>query len=115
MSSREPAVSIAPSGTQYEITHREQRAVIVEVGGGLRGYSVAGRGLLDGYGVDDDMPFGSRPGTDPVAEPAAGRPLHPCGRHITSSPSPSRSGGTRFTASFAGPPGPPASSRQTES
>ena len=58
MSSREPAVSIAPSGTQYEITHREQRAVIVAVGGGLRGYSVEGRDLLDGYGVDEICPSG---------------------------------------------------------
>jgi aldose 1-epimerase len=38
-----------PSGQQFELTHGAQRAVVVEVGGGLRRYSVAGRELLDGY------------------------------------------------------------------
>jgi aldose 1-epimerase len=58
MSLRKPAAVIAPSGAQYEITHREQRAVIVEVGGGLRGYSVEDRDLLDGYGVKEICPSG---------------------------------------------------------
>jgi aldose 1-epimerase len=44
---------IAPSGEQFEIVAADQRAVIVEVGGGLRSYSVGGRELLDGYGVGD--------------------------------------------------------------
>ena len=44
--------SIPPSGDQFEIEFGEQRAVVVEVGGGLRRYSVAGRDVLDGY--DDD-------------------------------------------------------------
>jgi len=44
---------IAPSGEQIEIAHGEQRAVIVEVGGGLRTYSTARRELLDGYGIDE--------------------------------------------------------------
>jgi aldose 1-epimerase len=47
---------IAPSGEQFEIVRRDQRAVVVEVGGGLRAYSVAGRELLDGYGVDEMCP-----------------------------------------------------------
>lgn len=38
-----------PSGDQHEIRHGEQRAVVVEVGGGLRAYTVAGADLLDGY------------------------------------------------------------------
>jgi aldose 1-epimerase len=38
-----------PSGEQIEITHGDQRAVVVEVGGGLRTYSLGGRDLLDGY------------------------------------------------------------------
>ncbi len=41
---------IAPSGEQIELALGEQRAVVVEVGGGLRSYAVAGRDLLDGYG-----------------------------------------------------------------
>ena len=40
-------MKIAPSGEQFEITRGEQRATIVEVGGGVREYSVAGRDVLD--------------------------------------------------------------------
>jgi aldose 1-epimerase len=43
---------IAPSGDQIELTHADQRAVTVEVGGGLREYSRGGRDLLDGYPLD---------------------------------------------------------------
>jgi aldose 1-epimerase len=43
----------APSGEQVEIAFGDQRAVVVEVGGGLRTYSGAGRELLDGYGADE--------------------------------------------------------------
>lgn len=41
-----------PSGEQYEITHGEQRAVVVAVGGGLRTYESGGFPVLDGYDVD---------------------------------------------------------------
>jgi aldose 1-epimerase len=44
---------IAPSGEQTEIALGDQRAVVVEVGGGLRRYSVADRELLDGYAIDE--------------------------------------------------------------
>ena len=44
---------IAASGEQIEIAHGEQRAVIVEVGGGLRTYTAAGDALLDGYGAEE--------------------------------------------------------------
>jgi aldose 1-epimerase len=40
---------IAPSGEQVEISFAEQRATIVEVGAGLRTYSVGGRSILDAY------------------------------------------------------------------
>ena len=43
----------APSGEQIEIALGDQRAVVVEVGGGLRTYSAAGRELLDGYRADE--------------------------------------------------------------
>ena len=39
---------IQPSGEQLEIEAGDQRAVVVEVGGGLRAYSVGGRDVLDG-------------------------------------------------------------------
>ncbi len=42
-----------PSGEQVEIVHDGQRAVVVEVGGGLRTYTVAGHDVLDGYGQDE--------------------------------------------------------------
>ena len=48
----EPGV-IAPSGEQIEIVAGDQRAVIVEVGGGLRAYSAGGRDLVDGYGAGE--------------------------------------------------------------
>jgi aldose 1-epimerase len=39
----------APSGRQVELRHGEQRAVVVENGGGLRSYTAGGRDVLDGY------------------------------------------------------------------
>jgi aldose 1-epimerase len=44
---------IAPSGKQITIITKDQQAVVTEVGGGLRSYSVGGRELLDGYGADE--------------------------------------------------------------
>jgi aldose 1-epimerase len=46
------------SGEQIEIAYGDQRVVVVEVGGGLRTYSVAGREVLDGYGADELCPSG---------------------------------------------------------
>jgi aldose 1-epimerase len=37
---------IAPSGKQITIVAKDQQAVVVEVGGGVRSYSVGGRELL---------------------------------------------------------------------
>ena len=42
----------APSGLQYEMGSGGQRAVVVEVGGGIRVYEVDGRRVLDPYPVD---------------------------------------------------------------
>jgi len=42
----------APSGEQFEITYEDQHATVVEVGGGIRTYSVAGRPVLDPYDID---------------------------------------------------------------
>jgi aldose 1-epimerase len=44
---------VAPSGEQFEIKHGEQRATIVEVGGGVREYAVATRPVLDPYARQD--------------------------------------------------------------
>jgi aldose 1-epimerase len=43
----------APSGTQVQLTHGNQRATVVEVGGALRSYVAGGRPLFDGYGLDE--------------------------------------------------------------
>ncbi len=44
---------VAPSGEQHELLYGDQRAVVVEVGAGLRTYSVGDRDVLDGYAVDE--------------------------------------------------------------
>ena len=49
---------LSPSGEQFEIAYGDQRAVVVEVGGGLRTYSAAGRELLDGYPADERITSG---------------------------------------------------------
>ncbi|MEO5609541.1 MAG: aldose 1-epimerase family protein [Ornithinibacter sp.] len=45
-------MTTVPSGRQFEIAHDDHRAVIVEVGGGIRGYDVAGVEVLQPYAVD---------------------------------------------------------------
>jgi len=42
-----------PSGEQFEIAFGDHQVVVVEVGGGLRTYSVGGRDVVDGYGADE--------------------------------------------------------------
>ncbi len=49
----------APSGEQIEIAFGEQRAVVTEVGGGLRTFTVEGREVLDGY-QENEMCRGGR-------------------------------------------------------
>jgi aldose 1-epimerase len=44
---------VQASGEQYEIVHGDARAVAVEVGGGLRAFSVGGRDVLLPYAADD--------------------------------------------------------------
>jgi aldose 1-epimerase len=43
-------VSAARRGHEYELVHESQRAVVVEVGAGLRSYRAGGRDIVDGYG-----------------------------------------------------------------
>ena len=40
-----------PSGAQFEISHGEQRATVVEVGGAIREYTVNGRDVLEPFDV----------------------------------------------------------------
>ncbi|KNX36271.1 aldose 1-epimerase family protein [Luteipulveratus halotolerans] len=41
-----------PSGEQWSIRHGDQEAVVVQVGGGIRSYTVGGRPVLHGYAED---------------------------------------------------------------
>src|SRR5262249_15096995 len=41
-----------PYGRQIEIRHGSQRAIVVEVGGGLREYEVDGQPVLDGFPIN---------------------------------------------------------------
>src|SRR3712207_8200591 len=49
----DPVAPSAPSGQQVTISSGEHEAVVVEVGGGLRTYTVAGKDVLDGYTIDE--------------------------------------------------------------
>src|SRR5437763_34340 len=40
---------VVPSGEQFEIAHGDQRATVVEVGGGVREYRVGDRDVLECY------------------------------------------------------------------
>jgi aldose 1-epimerase len=48
-----------PTGAQFEIRYAGQRAVVVEVGAGLREYAVDGHAVLDGFAAEA-MPDGAR-------------------------------------------------------
>ena len=45
-------MTVAPSGDQFEIGYGEQRATIVEVGGGVRAYRVGHRAVLEPYPIE---------------------------------------------------------------
>ncbi len=50
---------LLPTGRQYRIAYNRQEAIAVELGAGLREYTVGGRRMLDGYPADG-APTGSR-------------------------------------------------------
>jgi aldose 1-epimerase len=52
VAARRPRPAVAPSGEQFEIASGEQRATIVEVGGGVRSYDVGERAVLDPYSLE---------------------------------------------------------------
>src|SRR5262249_30138057 len=43
----------APTGRQIRLVHQDQEAVVVEVGAGLRSYTVGGVAVIDGYGESE--------------------------------------------------------------
>ena len=52
-------MTAAPTGRQYELVHGAQRAVVVEMGAGLREYGSDSVPFVDGYGVEQ-LPDGAR-------------------------------------------------------
>jgi aldose 1-epimerase len=52
------ATPASPSGEQFDLSFDDQRAVVTEVGAGLRTYSAAGGEILDGYAADELAPSG---------------------------------------------------------
>jgi aldose 1-epimerase len=51
-------MSTPPTGNQYEITSGTSRAVVTEVGATLRSFTVEGRDLVRGFGVEDRISGG---------------------------------------------------------
>lgn len=52
-------MTVLPSGRQFEIAAGDQRAVVVEIGGGVRAYAHGDRDVLDPY-LEDAMCDGAR-------------------------------------------------------
>jgi aldose 1-epimerase len=50
------SLDTSPSGTQWRLAADGQEAVVVEVGGGLRAYSVHGESIVDGYETGELCP-----------------------------------------------------------
>ena len=51
-------MSTTPTGEQYEIASGTQRAIVTEVGATLRSFSVDGRDVVRGFGVEDQISAG---------------------------------------------------------
>ena len=94
-----------PSGEQIEISAGDQRAVVVEVGGGLRSYTAGRPRRPRRLRRRRDGDRRARPGAHPVAEPDRGRRLRVRRARGISSRSTSPTHATRSTASCAGSPG----------
>jgi aldose 1-epimerase len=88
--------AIQPSGAQYVLTSGDQRAVVTEVGAGLRAYTVGDRDVIDGFAEDEmcsigrgqlllpwpnriedgQYEFGGTMHQTPITEPARNNALH---------------------------------------
>ncbi|HMA46336.1 MAG TPA: aldose 1-epimerase family protein [Frankiaceae bacterium] len=72
----------APSGRQVELSHGDQRATVVEVGGGVRTYDVGGRPVLHGYAEDEMCDAARGQVLIPWPNRVAGGAYHFAGRHL---------------------------------
>ena len=88
--------AIQPSGEQFVLTSGEHRAVVTEVGAGLRAYTVGDRDIIDGFAEDEmcsvgrgqlllpwpnriedgQYEFAGRVHQAPISEPARHNALH---------------------------------------
>ena len=88
--------AILPSGQQFVLTSGDQRAVVTEVGAGLRAYTVGDRDVVDGFAEDEmcsvgrgqlllpwpnriedgQYEFAGRMHQAPITEPARNNALH---------------------------------------
>jgi aldose 1-epimerase len=91
-----------PSGEQFEIRSGDHRAVVTQVGGTLRSYTVDGRDVVDGFPVDETSAagrgqvlapwpnrledgtyvFGGRQGVAALDEPEHGNAIHGLARWL---------------------------------
>ncbi|MGB4836134.1 MAG: galactose mutarotase, partial [Nostocoides sp.] len=53
-----PGIVPSPTGAQWLLSHGDQRAVVVEVGGGLRTYAVGGQDVVAGFGAHQQVLHG---------------------------------------------------------
>jgi aldose 1-epimerase len=94
--------AIPPSGQQYVLTFGDQRAVVTEVGAGLRAYTVGDRDVVDGFPENDmatigrgqvllpwpnriedgQYEFAGRMHQTPISEPARHNALHGLARWV---------------------------------
>ena len=98
--------AIPPSGQQYVLTSGDQRAVVTEVGAGLRAYTVGDRDVVDGFAADEmssvgrgqvllpwpnriedgQYEFGGRIHQAPITEPARNNAIHGLTRWVNWTP-----------------------------
>jgi aldose 1-epimerase len=98
--------AIPPSGQQFVLTSGDQRAVVTEVGAGLRAYAVGDRDVVDGFPEDEmatigrgqvllpwpnriedgQYEFAGRLHQTPISEPARHNALHGLTRWVNWTP-----------------------------
>ena len=66
-----------PTGAQWTIRRGGDELVVVEFGGGIRGYTRGGVDVVAGYGPDEMSRRRPWPAAHPLAEPAPRREVHP--------------------------------------
>jgi hypothetical protein len=106
-------VNWVPSGTRYNIAAGDHSATVVEIGAGIRTYTLGGNPVLDGYPIQQMRHRSTGHSADPAAQPDDRRQL-PRDRSV---PPPSTTPSPAWPATVTGSPGgssPPISGRATD-